>query len=92
MRGDKRKILLFVSTLQKKHGHAWEVFWLQAGTSKRARIVFFKSLIPGTLYSRLETMVMSPAEYKRLDVCILGFVRKLMRGAATSKKQLQIQA
>ena len=30
-------------------------------------------------------MVMSPAEYKRLDVCILGLVRKLMRGPATSK-------
>ena len=28
---------------------------------------------------------MSLAEYKRLDVCILGFVWKLMRGAATSK-------
>ena len=33
----------------------------------------------------LETMVMSLAEYKRLDVCILGFVRKLVRGTATSK-------
>ena len=45
----------------------------------------FKSLILSTLYSGLGTMVMSPAEYKWLDVCILGFVRKLMRGTATSK-------
>ena len=28
---------------------------------------------------------MTSAEHKRLDVCILGFVRNLMRGAATSK-------
>ena len=28
---------------------------------------------------------MSLADYKRLDVCVLGFVRKLMRGTATSK-------
>ena len=51
----------------------------------------FKSLILSTLYIGLETMVVSPPEYKRLDVGILGFARKLMRGAATSK-QLQMQA
>ena len=45
----------------------------------------FKSLILSTLESGLETMVVSLAEYKRLDVCILGFVRKLMRAEATSK-------
>ena len=45
----------------------------------------FKSLILRTIYSGLKTMVMTPAGYKRLDVCILGFVRKLMHGAATSK-------
>ena len=60
-------------------------FWYKSGTSKRARIMVFKSLILSTLFCGLETMVMSPAEYQRLDVCILGFVRKLMRGTATSK-------
>ena len=33
----------------------------------------FKSLILSTLYSGLETMVTSPGEYIRMDVCILGF-------------------
>ena len=45
----------------------------------------FKSLILSTLKSGLETTVMSMAEYKRLNDCILGFLRKLMREAATSK-------
>ena len=60
-------------------------FRYKFGTSKRARIMVFQSLILSTLYSGLESMVKSSAEYKRLDVCLLAFVRKLMREAATSK-------
>ena len=56
MRGDRLKKSPFVSRLGG--------FWYKSGTSNRARIMVFKSLILSTLYNGLETMFMSPAEYK----------------------------
>ena len=34
-------------------------------------------------------MVLSPAEYKRLDVCMLTLIRKLMKGDATTKTMIE---
>ena len=63
-------------------------FWSRGTEGRRGKLLVYTSLVYNTLLSGLEALVLRDCHEKLLDSKVLGHGRKLMRGQACKKEQL----
>ena len=64
-------------------------FWSRGTEGKRVKMLVYTSLVYNTLLLGLEALVLRASHEKQLDSAILAHGRKLMRGQACGKEQLE---